>query len=225
MLCVGLGCHVVIGVGRLIVRFLLAYVIPSFLLDVVVRLCLVMSDCSHNSCMLHIAKTGPFRCCPYTLFRKKWLILYNFRNNFALQMLTNSILYNFHVQNMFRVMSSEFLMQIDHIFNFRQDTPTQVLPMTCPAAAWRQRWPHPAKRLRRQRPSNDSACPFALPSSPGHRQDVALLDKIFHDLRHDTWMTALPKFCGSGTPTPSLHLAARCVLQPLCSTQRSWCSS
>ena len=28
--CVGLGCHVVSGVGRLIVRFHHAYVIPSF---------------------------------------------------------------------------------------------------------------------------------------------------------------------------------------------------
>ena len=36
--CVGLGCHVVIGVGRLIVRFHHAYAIPSFLLEVVVRL-------------------------------------------------------------------------------------------------------------------------------------------------------------------------------------------
>ena len=33
--CVGLGCHVVIGVGRLIVRFHHAYAIPCFLLDVV----------------------------------------------------------------------------------------------------------------------------------------------------------------------------------------------
>ena len=66
--CVGLGCHVVSGVGRLIVRFHHAYVIPSFLLDVVVRLYLVIvnSDCSHNYCMLHIAKTGHLRCCPYT---------------------------------------------------------------------------------------------------------------------------------------------------------------
>ena len=49
VLCVGLGFHVAIGVGRLIVRFHHAYVIPSFLLDVVVRLCLVIvnSDCSH----------------------------------------------------------------------------------------------------------------------------------------------------------------------------------
>ena len=40
----------------------------SFLLDVVVRLCLVIvySDCSHNSCIFHIAKTGPLRCCPYS---------------------------------------------------------------------------------------------------------------------------------------------------------------
>ena len=56
--CVGLGSHVVIGVGRLIVRFHHAYAIPSFLLDVVVRLYLVIvnSDCSHNHCMLHIEK-------------------------------------------------------------------------------------------------------------------------------------------------------------------------
>ena len=67
VLCFGLGFHVVIGVGRLVVRFHHAYVIPSFLLDVVVRLCLVIvnSDCDHNHCMLHIAKTGPLRCCPY----------------------------------------------------------------------------------------------------------------------------------------------------------------
>ena len=60
--------HVVIGVGRLIVRFHHAHAIPSFLLDVVVRLCLVIvnSDCSHKSCMLHIAKTGSVRCCPCT---------------------------------------------------------------------------------------------------------------------------------------------------------------
>ena len=69
VLCVGLGCHVVIGVGRLVVRFHHAYVIPSFLLDVVVRLYLVIvnSDCIHNYCMLHIAKTGSLRCCPHTL--------------------------------------------------------------------------------------------------------------------------------------------------------------
>ena len=30
VLCVGLGFHVVIGVGRLVVRFYHAYVIPSF---------------------------------------------------------------------------------------------------------------------------------------------------------------------------------------------------
>ena len=62
VLCAGLGFHVVIGVGRLIVRFHQAYVIPSFLLDVVVRLYLVIvnSDCSHNYCMLHIAKNGSF---------------------------------------------------------------------------------------------------------------------------------------------------------------------
>ena len=40
---------------------------PSFLLEVVVRLYLVIvnSDCSHNYCMLHIAITGFLRCCPY----------------------------------------------------------------------------------------------------------------------------------------------------------------
>ena len=60
MCFVGFRFHVVIGVGRLIVRFHHKYVIPSFLLDVVVRLCLVIvnSDCSHNYCMLHIAKAG-----------------------------------------------------------------------------------------------------------------------------------------------------------------------
>ena len=64
--CVGLGCHVVIGVGRLVVRFHHAYVIPSFL-HVVVRLYLVIvnSNCSHNNCLLHIAKTGHLRCCLY----------------------------------------------------------------------------------------------------------------------------------------------------------------
>ena len=70
--CVGLGCHVVIGVGRLIVRFHHKYVIPSFLLEVVVRLDLVIvnSDCSHNYCLLHMANTGHLRCCPYT---HRWL--------------------------------------------------------------------------------------------------------------------------------------------------------
>ena len=68
MLCVGLGFHVVTGVVRLIVRFHHAYVIPSFLLDVVIRFYLVIvnSDCSHNYCLLHIAKTGSLRCGPYT---------------------------------------------------------------------------------------------------------------------------------------------------------------
>ena len=61
VLCVHLGFHVVIGVGRLTVQFHHAYAIPSFLLDVVVRFCpvIVNSDCSHNSYMLHIEKTGP----------------------------------------------------------------------------------------------------------------------------------------------------------------------
>ena len=41
---------------------------PSFLLEVVVRLYLVIvnSDCSHNYCMLHNEKTGSLRCCPFT---------------------------------------------------------------------------------------------------------------------------------------------------------------
>ena len=81
--CVGLGCHVVIGVGLLIVRFHHAYVIPSFLLDVVVRLYLVIvnSDCSHNYCLLHIEETGHLRCCPYILRTLKitaawlWVVL------------------------------------------------------------------------------------------------------------------------------------------------------
>ena len=36
-----------------------------FLLDVAVRLCsvIVKSNCIPNSCMFHIAKTGPLRCC------------------------------------------------------------------------------------------------------------------------------------------------------------------
>ena len=64
--CVGLGCHVVIGVGRLVVRFHHAYVIPSFF-HVVARLYLVVvnSNCSHNYCLLQIAKTGHLRCCLY----------------------------------------------------------------------------------------------------------------------------------------------------------------
>ena len=66
VLSVGLGFHVVTGVGRLVVRFHHAHVIPSFILDVAVRLYLVIvnPDCSQNYCMLHIAKTGPLRCCP-----------------------------------------------------------------------------------------------------------------------------------------------------------------
>ena len=46
--CVGLGCHVLIGVGRLVVRFHHAYAIPSFLHDVVVRLYLITvnADCN-----------------------------------------------------------------------------------------------------------------------------------------------------------------------------------
>ena len=53
-MCVGLRFHVVIGVGRFIVRFHHAYAIPEFLLDVVVRLCrvIIISD----SCTRFITK-------------------------------------------------------------------------------------------------------------------------------------------------------------------------
>ena len=46
-----------------------AYAIPSFLLEVVVRLYLVIvnSDCSHNYCMLHIAKNGSFEVLSFHL--------------------------------------------------------------------------------------------------------------------------------------------------------------
>ena len=81
VLCVDLGFHVVIGVGRLTVQqdgFIRQLhftthtqyqVQSSFLLDVVVRLCpvIVNSNCIPNSCIFHIAKTGPLRCCPYRL--------------------------------------------------------------------------------------------------------------------------------------------------------------
>ena len=41
----------------------------SFLLAVAVRLCpvIVNSDCTPNSCIFHIAKTGPLRSCPSVL--------------------------------------------------------------------------------------------------------------------------------------------------------------
>ena len=44
-----------------------------FLLDVVVRLCpvIVNSNCIPNSCMFHIAKTGPSRCCLHISRRVK----------------------------------------------------------------------------------------------------------------------------------------------------------
>ena len=72
VLCVDLGFHVVIGVGRLTVQqegFIRQLhftthtqfqVQSSFLLDVVVRLCpvIVNSICIPNSCIFHIAKTG-----------------------------------------------------------------------------------------------------------------------------------------------------------------------
>ena len=80
VLCVDLGLHVDIGVGRLTVQqddfvrqlnfttHMQFQVQSSFLLDVVVRLCpvIVNSYCIPNSCMFHIAKTGPLRCCLYT---------------------------------------------------------------------------------------------------------------------------------------------------------------
>ena len=80
VLCVDLGFHVVIGVGRLTVQqegFIRQLhvtthtqfqVQSSFLLDVVVRLCpvIVNSICIPNSCIFHIAKTGLLRCCLYT---------------------------------------------------------------------------------------------------------------------------------------------------------------
>ena len=80
VLCVDLGFHVVIGVGRLIVQrdgFIRQLnftthtqfqVQSSFLLDVVVRLSpvIVNSNCIPNSCIFHIAKTGHLRCCLYT---------------------------------------------------------------------------------------------------------------------------------------------------------------
>ena len=80
VLCVDLVFHVVIGVGRLTVQqegFIRQLhftthtqfqVQSSFLLDVVVRLCpvIVNSNCIPNSCIFHIAKTGPLRCCLYT---------------------------------------------------------------------------------------------------------------------------------------------------------------
>ena len=77
VLCVDLGFHVVIGVGRLTVQqesFIRQLhftthtsfqVQSSFLLDVVVRLCpdIVNSICVSNACIFHIAKTGLLRCC------------------------------------------------------------------------------------------------------------------------------------------------------------------
>ena len=83
VLCVALGFHVVIGVERLTVQqegFIRQLhftthtqfqVQSSFLLHVVVRLCpdIVNSNCNPNSCIFHIAKTGPLRCCLYTLRR------------------------------------------------------------------------------------------------------------------------------------------------------------
>ena len=75
-----LGFHVVIGVGRVTVQregFIRQLnftthtqfqVHSSFLLGVVVRLCpvIVNSICIPNSCIFHIAKTGPLRCCLYS---------------------------------------------------------------------------------------------------------------------------------------------------------------
>ena len=83
VLCVDLGFHVVIGVGRLTVQHegftrqlhftthTQFQVQSSFLRDVVVRLCpvIVNSIWIPNSCIFHIAKTGLLRCCLYTLRR------------------------------------------------------------------------------------------------------------------------------------------------------------
>ena len=80
LLCVDLGFHVVIGVGRLTVQqegftrqlhfttHTQYQVQSSFLLDVVVRLCPVIANsiCIPNSCIFHIARTGLLRCCLYT---------------------------------------------------------------------------------------------------------------------------------------------------------------
>ena len=72
VLCVDLGFHAVIDVGRLTVQqddFDTQFQVQSsFLLDVVVQLCLVIanSHCVPNSCMFHIATTGPLRCCLYS---------------------------------------------------------------------------------------------------------------------------------------------------------------
>ena len=77
VLCVDLGFHVVIGVGRLTVQqegfirqlhftpHTQLQVQSSFLLEVVVRLCpvIVNSICIPNSCMFHMEKTGLLRCC------------------------------------------------------------------------------------------------------------------------------------------------------------------
>ena len=92
VLCVDLGFHVVIGVGRLTVQqesFIRQLhftthtqfqVQSSFLLDVAVRLCrvIVNSICIPNSCIFHIAKTRLLRCCLYrqiSQFRssRKWV--------------------------------------------------------------------------------------------------------------------------------------------------------
>ena len=84
VLCVVLGFHVVIGVGRLTVQrdglkrqlhfttHTQFQVQNSFLLDVVVRLytVIVNSHCIPNSFIFHIAKTGPSRCCLYICSNK-----------------------------------------------------------------------------------------------------------------------------------------------------------
>ena len=79
VLCVDLGFHVVIGVGRLTVQqegftrqlhfttHTQSQVQSSLLLYVVVRLCrvIVNSICIPNTFIFHIAGTGPLRCCLY----------------------------------------------------------------------------------------------------------------------------------------------------------------
>ena len=81
-----LGFHVVIGFGRLTVQQVgfirqfhftanTQFQAQSFIfLNMVVRLCLVIinSICIPKFCIFCIAKTGPLRCCLYTLRRLQW---------------------------------------------------------------------------------------------------------------------------------------------------------
>ena len=77
-----LGFHVVIGVGRLIIRFHHAHVIPSFLLDFgsptlschrqLRTVAIILACCTSR-------KRGPWRCCPhtpvgYSICNKSWIL-------------------------------------------------------------------------------------------------------------------------------------------------------